>query len=298
MKTPTVSILTTIYNREAFLPDCIESILKSTFQNWELILVDDKSTDKSRAIANTYVQKDARIKLYENAQNIGDYPNRNMAASYATGTYLKYLDADDIIYPHSLQIMVDALDQFPNAAMALSHNVIDDNTPYPHEIPPAEAIKSFFIGKNVLGVGPSAAIIKKSVFDELGGFSGKPYLGDSELWLKIASRYPIVKLAPSLVWWRQHKDQESVKEELNSDIKKARFQHKIETLFTLKDRLTQTEFNTFMRFTKYRYARDFLNLFFLQKKPSKALRIINIPEISKIDILKALVPFGTKMSRQ
>jgi len=87
-KIPKISILTTVYNREKYLAACIESVLASSYQNWELIIVDDVSTDTSVAIAKSYEKKDARIKVYVNAQNLGDYPNRNKAASYAKGKML------------------------------------------------------------------------------------------------------------------------------------------------------------------------------------------------------------------
>ena len=98
-----VSILTTVYNRDKYLAACINSVLASSYQDWELIIVDDVSTDTSLAISKSYEQKDARIKVYVNDKNLGDYPNRNKAASYAKGKYLKYLDADDLIYPRGLE---------------------------------------------------------------------------------------------------------------------------------------------------------------------------------------------------
>ena len=90
---PKVSVLTTCFNREKYLTACIDSVLASSYHDWELIIVDDVSTDTSVAIAKSYEKKDARIKVYVNAQNLGDYPNRNKAASYAKGKYIKYLDA-------------------------------------------------------------------------------------------------------------------------------------------------------------------------------------------------------------
>ena len=78
-----VSILTTVYNRDKYLSACIESVLANSYQDWELIIVDDVSSDASVVIARAYEQKDARIKVYVNDKNLGDYPNRNKAASYA-----------------------------------------------------------------------------------------------------------------------------------------------------------------------------------------------------------------------
>ena len=85
MINPKISILTTVYNREKYLVACMDSVLASSYQDWELIIVDDVSTDTSLAIAKSYEKKDARIKVYVNDKNLGDYPNRNKAASYAKG---------------------------------------------------------------------------------------------------------------------------------------------------------------------------------------------------------------------
>ena len=126
MNSTKVSILTTVYNREKYLAACIDSVLASGYQNWELIIVDDVSTDNSVSIARAYEKKDVRIKVYVNDKNLGDYPNRNKAASYAKGKYLKYLDADDLIYPRGLEVMVHTMEQFPEAALGISQKVVED----------------------------------------------------------------------------------------------------------------------------------------------------------------------------
>ena len=186
MTTPSVSILTTVYNREKYIAACIDSVLASSYQNWELIIVDDVSTDTSLAIAKSYEKKDARIKVYVNAQNLGDYPNRNKAASYAKGTYLKYLDADDVIYPRGLDVMVHTMEQFPEAALGISQKVVEDVKPYPFLMDPKETFTREFLKRGVLGLGPTGTIIRRDVFEKLGGFTGTRYIGDTEMWYKIA----------------------------------------------------------------------------------------------------------------
>ncbi|MBK8712927.1 MAG: glycosyltransferase family 2 protein [Niastella sp.] len=94
---PLVSVLMTAYNRQQFIAEAIESVLASTYQNWELIIVDDGSKDDTVAVTKSYAEKDNRIHVYVNEKNLGDYPNRNKAAFYANGKYLKYLDSDDLI---------------------------------------------------------------------------------------------------------------------------------------------------------------------------------------------------------
>ncbi len=211
MNTPKVSILTTVYNRENYLAACIESVRASDYPDWELILVDDQSKDQSVAIARRYADQDPRIKVYVNDTNLGDYPNRNQAASYAQGRYLKYLDADDLIYPHGLGIMVRTMDQFPDCALGISQEVAEDIKPYPFVMTPQETFQREFLKRGVLGLGPTGTIIRRDAFVALGGFTGTRYIGDTELWYALALQYPVVKMLPGLVYWRQHDDQEITK---------------------------------------------------------------------------------------
>ena len=211
MTTPSVSILTTVYNREKYIAACIDSVLASSYQDWELIIVDDVSTDMSAAIAKSYEKKDARIKLYVNDKNLGDYPNRNKAASYAKGKYIKYLDADDIIYPHGLEVMVHTMEQFPEAGLGISQKVAEDIKPYPFLMDPKETFTREFLMRGVLGLGPTGTIIRSDAFEKLGGFTGTRYIGDTEMWYKLALVYPVVKMDDGLTFWRQHDDQEITK---------------------------------------------------------------------------------------
>src|SRR6186713_1635409 len=103
---PLVSVLMTSYNREKYISDAIESVLASTYVNFEVIVVDDCSKDRTVELARSYAERDSRIKIYENEKNLGDYPNRNRAATYAKGKYLKYIDADDYIYPWGLELLI------------------------------------------------------------------------------------------------------------------------------------------------------------------------------------------------
>ena len=87
--------------------------MTSTYQNWELLIVDDCSIDRTVEIVRFYKAKDKRIRVYVNGKKQGQFPNRNKAASFAKGKYLKYLDSDNIIYPSDLKEMVDALEHIP-----------------------------------------------------------------------------------------------------------------------------------------------------------------------------------------
>ena len=209
MNSPIISILTTVYNREKYLAECIESVQNGHFQDYEHIIVDDGSTDDSVALAQDYAAKDARIRVYQNETNLGDYPNRNQAASYATGKYIKYLDADDMHGRFMVDIMVDAMETFPEAGFGLFD--YGPNKPlFPIVLQPAETYAAHYSGKHpVFGRSPINAIMKRDVFKEVGGFSGKQHVGDFELWHILGSLYPMSIMSAGPGLWREHEDQQS-----------------------------------------------------------------------------------------
>lgn len=255
---PLVSLLMTAYNREKYIGEAIESVLASAFQDWELIIVDDCSTDNTVGIAKEFVLKDKRIFVYTNTQNLGDYPNRNKAASYATGEYLKYLDADDTIYKYTLSYMTEAMKCFPEAGMGISVNLIDGDKPYPSLSLPADTIRGQYSGKGILGCGPSASVIKKNVFESLGGFSGEQFVGDHEFWLKLGALYPVVKLQPSLIWWRRHPEQQIEQEKKNITVQNIRYQNSLKGLEELKHFFNPQEFIEARKNMARMYARTII----------------------------------------
>jgi len=260
MTSSKVSILTTVYNREKYLAECIESVLSSSYQDWELIIVDDVSKDTSLDIAKRYEQKDPRIKVYINDKNLGDYPNRNKAASYATGKYLKYLDADDLIYPHGLEIMVHTMEQFPEAGLGISQKVAEDIKPYPFVMQPKETFKREFLMRGVLGLGPTGTIIRRDVFKKIGGFTGTRYIGDTEMWYKIALIYPVVKMEDDLIFWRQHDDQEITKGQERFFYLENAFKLKLNTLQKKELPLGAQERQMALKKLTHRFSRDIARL--------------------------------------
>lgn len=206
---PTVSVLTTVYNREAYLADCIESVLHGHFQDFELVISDDGSTDESMVIAERFAAQDARIRIHRNEVNLGDYPNRNKAASLARGKYLKYLDADDMLGKWTLSIMVDAMETFQEAGFGLFD--FGPNRPLiPRLLIGEEIFEAHYSGKHdFFHRSPLSAIIKRTAFLEAGSFSTERYVGDFEMWNRLAKSYPMVMISPWPVFWREHDNQES-----------------------------------------------------------------------------------------
>lgn len=203
----------TAYNRENYIADAITSVLKSSFQDFELILVDDRSKDRTFEIAKEYAAKDPRIKVYQNEKNLGDYGNRNQAAAYASGKYLKYLDADDMIYKYTLSILVDGMEQFPEAAIGIEQPFFKNiNVPLPSVVTPEWVARNQFLAFGVLDAGPSGVIMKRDAFTKIGGFTKVRYTGDTDLWMRLSFAFPSVLFPPGMFFWRQHPEQESHKE--------------------------------------------------------------------------------------
>lgn len=100
---PLISVITPAYNSERFLRDTIESVLRQTYTNWEMLIVDDGSTDRTQAVVEHYQEKDQRIKYIKLKKNCGPAVARNTAIEHARGRYLAFLDADDQWMPRKLE---------------------------------------------------------------------------------------------------------------------------------------------------------------------------------------------------
>lgn len=204
----TVSVLMTAFNRARFIGESIRSVRASSFTDWELIVVDDASEDDTLRAAREAASGDARIRIHANERNLGDYPNRNRAASLAGGTYLKYLDSDDRLAPDGLRSMVECMERHPEVALGLCDTRAEPGREYPYVLPPEEAYRAEFLGRGVLGVGPTGTILRRDAFEAAGGFRVPRWLGDWDLWLRLACRAPVAVLRPDLVAWREHDRQE------------------------------------------------------------------------------------------
>ncbi|MBZ5857995.1 glycosyltransferase family 2 protein [Flavihumibacter profundi] len=205
---PQVSILMTSYNREKYIGQAIESVLSSSFEDFELVIVDDDSKDDTVKIANEYASVDSRIIIYKNEHNLGDYKNRNKAAFLARGSYLKYVDADDYIYPWGLEVMVKSMKKFPYAGWGLCNIGQHLTEIYPICLEPKQAYEWHYGSMGIFDRSPLSAIIKKEAFEKIGGFSGKRMVGDFEMWHKLALIYNVVIMPMGLIWYRKHDEQE------------------------------------------------------------------------------------------
>lgn len=205
---PAISVLTTVHNRERYLSECIESVLASSFSEFEYIIVDDCSTDRSYEVALEYAKRDSRISVHRNDQNLGDYPNRNKAASYARSRFLKYVDADDLIYPHGIAVLIEMMEQFPDAGYGLCSLDQDPRRCFPFTLDPREAYWRNYFDASLFHKAPLSSIIRRYVFDAVGGFPHERMTSDYSMWHLLSRQFPVVLMPGGIVWYRTHDDQE------------------------------------------------------------------------------------------
>ena len=104
-----VSIITPMYNSQRFIKSTIKSVQAQTYENWEMIIVDDGSADGSIDIANAFVENDERIQLIILQQNQGPAMARNKGIQVASGRYIAFLDSDDLWMPEKLEKQLDGV---------------------------------------------------------------------------------------------------------------------------------------------------------------------------------------------
>jgi glycosyltransferase involved in cell wall biosynthesis len=206
--TPLVSVLMTAYNRASFIGSSIESVLAQTFTDFELLIVDDRSTDSTLDIARDYERRDRRIRVVVNERNLGQFGNRNQAASLARGSLLKYHDSDDLMYPHCLAVMVPMLLSEPRAAFGLSSGNTWPGGPCPMLLTPRMAYQREFFGGGLFMCGPAGALFRADAFRRLGGFVDCGVPSDSFFWLRACAIEHIVLFPADLFWYRMHPSQE------------------------------------------------------------------------------------------
>lgn len=207
MTAPLVSVVLTAYNREQYLGESIESVLAQTFGDFELLVVDDRSTDGSADAARKYERLDNRVRVIVNARNLGQFANRNHAASLATAPLLKFHDSDDLMYPHCLAVMVPALQAEPRAGFGLSNSRSWPGGPVPMLLTPHQAYQREYLGFGLFMCGPAGALFRTDVFRALGGFEDYGTPSDTIFWIRACARYPVLLLPGDLFYYREHPGQ-------------------------------------------------------------------------------------------
>ncbi len=122
---PFVSIITPVYNGEKYLASCIESVLGQSYDNWEYIIVNNRSTDRTREIAQAYAGKDERITVVDNEAFVDVITNHNIAFRRISpdSSYCKVLQADDLLFPDCITSMVEVFEQYPEVGVVGAYSL-------------------------------------------------------------------------------------------------------------------------------------------------------------------------------
>ncbi len=204
---PPLTVVITSYNRERYLGPSIESALASTFEDFEILVLDDASSDRSTEIALSHAERDPRIRLVVNERNLGDYGNRNRAIELVETPYLKFHDSDDILYRHCLEIMMRLLEAEPDAGFALTSGRAWPGGPCPMLLTPRMAYAHEYLGGGLFHCGPSGALFRTEVLREMGGFPERGVASDYLFWLAACAKVNVLLVPADLFWYRTHPGQ-------------------------------------------------------------------------------------------
>ncbi len=211
---PLISVIIPLYNHEKFIYEAAVSVLEQTYDNLELIIIDDGSRDNSVATVSTI--SDNRLKLYTQ-KNIGAHATINRGIASAKGDYIAILNSDDIYYPTRLQTFVDAIekDKTIDALFSQVEAIHEDNKHYfffsntpKHNIPlkrdhPDQIFAADLLGINIITT-TSNLFCKKEVFDEIGLFKNYRYSHDLDFSLRLFHQKHVRFINEPLLCYRVH----------------------------------------------------------------------------------------------
>jgi len=223
---PLVTVCIPTYNGAPFLRDCLDSVLAQTFANFEVIIVDDCSSDETVEIARAYAAGDSRIQVSRNAVNLGLVGNWNRCIELSHGTWIKFVFQDDLILPECLSVMLHAAETSEVPIVSCARDFIFEpgisgadrdlyldnrdliesvhrNAEYLEPDCCAEtAIR--WIGCNFFGE-PTAVLLHRKVFEQYGQFNSQIYSTcDLEYWIRVASNTGTLHLRQTLATFRVH----------------------------------------------------------------------------------------------
>lgn len=225
---PKISIITPCYNMEAYIAELIDSVRAQTFTDWEHVVVNDGSTDGTKAVVEKYLNLEPRLRLFEQPnQGVCSARNNGFRVSSPDSTYLYFLDADDILEPEMLSTVIDYLDRHTNVGLAFCDYIrIDENNrqveepTWPRLVPtrfgirelprsaPNTPLSSIFAGAPVM---ESLSVLRRSVFQQTRWWDEK--LGQHgegiDLFLQFALLSEVHFIPEKLYRYRRHPGQSS-----------------------------------------------------------------------------------------
>jgi glycosyltransferase involved in cell wall biosynthesis len=205
MKQPLVSVIMPVYNASSYLKESIDSILEQTYTNFELLAINDGSTDDSDKLLEHYAKLDPRIKIVTHKKNMRLVATLNEGLNLAKGEYIARMDSDDISFPKRFELQVAVLQKEPQIVLvAGAFEVIDEDGEFMYrEVMPVNDrdIKRVMLLRNVFAHG--SVMFRKSAIEQVG-----PYRDDCgptedfELWSRLSTIGEFRGLETAIFRWR------------------------------------------------------------------------------------------------
>ena len=207
MTAPRVSVLMPVFNPGRFLSEAVGSVLAQRYSDFELIAIDDASSDGSSETLAELALRDRRLRVFRQPSNLGIVAARNRAFREASpdSRYFAILDSDDVALPDRLASQVAFLEAHPDHALVGGHTLIIDEQSQPLGIRryPTDYARICAVITRFNPIAQPAVMLRRSVLERVGPYSDAyPRCQDYDLWLRIASEYPIANLDEPVIQYR------------------------------------------------------------------------------------------------
>jgi glycosyltransferase involved in cell wall biosynthesis len=256
---PLVSIVTPVYNGEPYLEQCIESVLKQTYTNWEYVILNNCSIDRSLDIARKYAAIEPRIRVHNNDRLLPQLSNFNRALSLVSpgSAYTKVVQADDWIFPECLERMVQLAEENPSVGLVSSYQlagtrVMGDGLPFPSTVVPGREVCRLQLLDGLFFFGsPTAVLMRAKVVKKRAPFYQESALhADTDACYAILADWDFGFVHQVLTFYRTDNNG------ISSSIRNLNPHHldKFISLLTHGRKfLTESEFEKFLRWFKSDY---------------------------------------------
>lgn len=213
---PKISVIMPNYNGEKYIWEAIESILQQTFTDFELIIIDDGSTDHSWDIIQKYAERDTRIVVLKNKTNKHIVYTRNIGITNAKWVYIAFLDSDDIAFPERLEKQIKIMENNKKIGICGSNSEIikgnGDKIGEKRFPQTNEECKNAIWYKNPFS--QSTVVIRKKCFDEIGMYDDNfRNTEDLDMWIRIGTKYELYNIQETLVKYRIHGENSIIKQQ-------------------------------------------------------------------------------------
>ena len=200
--TSLVSIVLPIYNGEKYMRQSIESVINQTYKNWELIIIDDCSSDNTPEIAKEYANQDNRIKYYRNETNLKLPRGLNRGFSLSKGEYLTWTSDDNLYLPTAIERMVHTLKKDNSDFVFATCDVINEEGKVIEIIKAPKDYKQAIVGGNFVG---ACFLYTRKVYEAIGEYNPDCFLvEDYDYWLRIFARFEVSNIQDVLYQYRWH----------------------------------------------------------------------------------------------